>query len=418
MKEQFLNYLKKELAGKQSLLLKNTLSDEEREFVNAAVASLQETIEAVDAMSDVDNNEAIEALRETCENLNQGVRAIQEKLAQREQTITTEMENKYLSSKNSVHDFAEAIRNSRNSSDFRRNWNDMLVKNGITIAEGSEDAYLPDSVKGRITDVWEKNADWLRDLNDTGAKRFYVRHNTSDKDAETSRAKGHKAGTDKVSQSIALSAKLLEAQYIYKIQELSYQTIWNSDQELIDYVISELVGQVLYEIKRAVLVGDGRANDSDYKINSFEAVAKDTTDAYTTVFTAESDFLIDDVRKAVDSIHNENGKPIYVFMSKDDVRTMSRIVASDSSTPVYIGIDDLASQIGCDRIITTDLLGDDYKMIAMIPQEYYLVGANILDPVLYSWHEGYTNTDVWRYECVAGGGLNGLKSSAVLLPGE
>ena len=74
----------------------------------------------------------------------------------------------------------------------------------------------------------------------------------------------------------------------------------------------------------------------------------------------------------------------------------------------------VAEQMGATRIITTDLLGSDFKAVAFIPEEYYLVGENILNPVLYTWHEGYKNIDVWRYECVAGGGINAQLSSAVL----
>lgn len=416
MKKLFLNYLKKELESKTALLASNSLSDEDKVLVQTAVDTLNETITAVDELEDENAGEAIDALKETVDNLLQGLKAVQEKLAQTEQTETqTEPMENYLKSKNSVHDFAEAIRNSRTADEFRANWNEMLVKNGITVSAGSEPAFTPEAVKGMINDIWDKSADWLKDLNDTGAKRFYVRHNTSDQTAENSRAKGWKKGDTKVSQTITVAAKLLEGQFIYKIQEIDLKTKFDSDEALINYVIGELVDQILYEIKRAILVGDGRANDSDYKISSFEAVAKSSTDAYTTVSTASADgFLVDDVRAMVDSIVNDNNKPIYVFMSKADLRTLARVQASETSTPVYLSTEQVAEQIGATRIITTDLLGSDYKAVAFIPNEYYLVGENILNPVLYTWHEGYKNLDVYRYECVAGGGINQMKSSAVL----
>lgn len=266
-----------------------------------------------------------------------------------------------------------------------------------------------------ITDIWDRNADWLKDLNDTGAKRFYCRYNNSDQNAENSRAKGWKKGDTKVSQTINVGAKLLESQFIYKLQEIDLKTQWDSDEALINYVIGELVDQILYEIKRAILVGDGRAVDSDYKINKFEAIAKTSTDNYTTVSTVTANgFLVDDMRAMVDNIHNDNNKDVLVFMSKADLRTLARVQASETSTPVYMSVEQVAEQIGATRIITTDLLGSSYKAVAMIPSEYYLVGENILNPVLYTWHEGYKNIDVWRYECVAGGGINGLKSTAVL----
>lgn len=418
MKKQiFLDFLNKELESKNALLLSNSLSDEDKQLAQAAVDNLVATIDAVDALEDENAAETIESLKQEIESLNEGLTAIQEKLSQEKQEIIeqTTMEN-YLKTQNALHDFANAIRNAHTADEFRSNWDGFLTQNGITVSAGSEAAFIPEAVKGIITDIWDRNSDWLRDLNNTGAKRFYCRYNTSDQTAETSRAKGWKKGDTKVGQTINVASKLLEAQFIYKIQEIDLKTQWDSDEALISYVIGELVDQILYEIKRAILVGDGRDASSDYKINSFEALAKDTSDAYTTVATASSTFLVDDMRAMVDSIKNDNNKSVYVFMSKADLRTLARVQASESSTPVYLGVEQVAEQIGATRIITTDLLGSDYKAVAFIPSEYYLVGENILNPVLYTWHEGYKNVDVWRYECVAGGGINAKLSSAVLLP--
>ena len=416
MKKVFKQYLNKMLAQNKAILASNSLSEEDRKLVEDAVADLNATIEAVDALEDENAQEAINALKETIDNLQQGLTAVQEKINQdKKENLEPMPTENYLKSKNAVHDFAEAIRNSRTANEFHLNWNSKLSANGITIASGSEAAFIPEAVKGMITDIWDRNADWLKDLNDTGAKRFYCRYNNSDQTAENSRAKGWKKGDTKVAQTINVAAKLLEAQFIYKIQEIDLKTQWDSDEALINYVIGELVDQILYEIKRAILVGDGRANDSDYKINKFEVIAKTSTDAYTTVSTVTANgFLVDDMRIMVDNIHNDNNKPVYVFMSKADLRTLARVQASETSTPVYMSVEQVAEQIGATRIITTDLLGSDFKAVAMIPSEYYLVGENILNPVLYTWHEPYKNLDAWRYECVAGGGINGLKSTAVL----
>ena len=411
-KEIFKNFLQNSI-NEKTALLKNEMSEEDRNLVQASIDGLTALVEQLDAETDED---ALEELKAAVETLNDSIAAIQEKLSQQKQEITDiTMEENYLKTQNSVHDFANAIRNARNAEDFRANWAEVLSTNGITVASGSEAAFIPEAVKGMINDIWERNADWLRDLNNTGAKRFYCRYNTSEQTAENSRAKGWKKGDTKVGQTITVAAKLLEAQFIYKIQEIDLKTKWDSDEALINYVIGELVDQILYEIKRAILVGDGRANDSDYKINKFEAIAKSSTDAYTTVSTVTADgFLVDDMRAMVDSIKNDNNKSIYVFMSKATLRTLARVQASSTSTPVYMSIEQVAEQIGATRIITTDVLGSTYTAVAMIPSEYYLVGENILNPVLYTWHEGYKNVDVWRYECVAGGGINGMLSTAVL----
>lgn len=416
MKETLKTYINSEIERLNGVMA-NSLTDEEKAMVQAHIDNLQSLSEKIDQADD--NGKNSDELMNAIEEMNKTIEALREKVDlnanDNQENEKSEMTENYLNTKNAFSDFANVIRVSKNSAEFRENWAAKLVENGFTISEGSECAFLPEAVKSEITDLWDRNAGWLKDLNDTGAKKYYIRHNTSDQNAETSRAKGWKKGDTKVGQSINFAAKLVQPQFIFKLQEIDLQTRFESDEALISYVLGELVDQILGEIKRAVLVGDGRDSGSDYKINSFEAIAKDTTDEYTIVSTASANFLVDDMRAMCDSIHNPNGKPVYVFMSKADLRTLSRIQGSDTSTPVYVSTEQVCEQIGCTRIITTDLLGSDYKALAFIPNEYVLVGEGPLNPVLYSWHEGYKNLDVYRYECVAGGAIKGLKSSAVLL---
>ena len=414
MKEIFKSYLQKEIAKNEAILTQNSLADDDRAVIEAAIASLNETMEAVDSAED---NTVVDELKVAVEELQLSLTAIKEKINQQKEEINeeTEMEN-YLQTKNAIKDFANVIRNSKSIDEFRNGWNSVLTTNGITIEAGSELAYLPQPVLGRIQDIWDRNADWLRDLRNTGAKSYYVRVNTTEQDAEEARAKGWKQGDTKVAQQLTFAAKKVEAAFIYKLQEIDLKTKWDSDEDLINYVIDELVDQILYEEKRAILVGDGRANDSDYKITSFETIMKDTEDIYTNVIEAEEDsFMIDNMVELVDSLHNPDGRRVFVFMNKADLRSLRRVAASESSTPVYLPVEQVAETIGASRIITTDLL-EEGTAIAMIPEKYCLVGANIFSPEFMNFHDIYQNLDVYRMEIVAGGAIEGLKSTAVLLP--
>lgn len=414
MKKIFKNYLQKEIAKQEAILAQNSLNEEDRSVIEAAIAALNETMEAVDAAED---NSVVDELKASVAELQESLTAIKERLNQtKEEKNEEEMEQNYLQTKNSIKDFANVIRNSRSLDDFISGWGNVLSTNGITITEGSELAYLPQPVLGRIQDRWERGADWLRDLRVAGAKSYYVRVNTSEQDAENSRAKGWKQGDTKVAQQLTFAAKKVEAMFIYKLQEIDLKTEWDSDEDLINYVIDELIDQVIYEEKRAILVGDGRANDSDYKINSFEAIMKATTDIYTTVINAEEDsFAIDNMVALVDALHNPEGRPVYVFMNKADLRSLRRVAASDSSTPVYLPVEQVAETIGASRIITTDWLQAG-EAIAMIPEKYVLVGANVFNPGFMAFHDIYKNLNVYRAEVAVGGAIEGLGSTAVLLP--
>lgn len=422
-KELFKEFLTNAITEKQNLLTANSISEEDKTLIQNQIENLQAMVEKVDALEGDGTAALVEELKNSVSDLTDKLTALNEKINQKNKEIDndTQMNDEYLKSQNSVNDFVYAIRNSRNGEEFHKLWGEMLVKNdaladGINFEDGEEYAYLPDFVRGRIQDLWEKGAGWLADLRNTGAKKYVVRSNNSEKDAETSRAKGWKKGETKASQALIFGSKPIEPQFIYKLIDIDKMTEFQDDGSLLDYVLTELVNQLLSEERRAILVGDGRDVSDPYKINSFEALAKSASDAFTTVTEASADFLIDDIRTMVDTIENEMGRDVYLFLSKADFRALSRIQASSESSPVYLSDAQVAEMCGVSRIYKTDLVGgaSNYKALAFIPSEYVLVGQNVMNPELTTQHNIYTNVTAYRVECPAGGGIEGLKSSAVL----
>jgi len=419
MKKIFLEYLKNQLSQDEKLRSTNSISEEDRVLIEEHIASLNEVIEAVEALEDeAVSQEAVDQLKASLELLNEGLTAVKEKLNQSNKEITPDMENiteNYLKSKNAMHDFAEAIRNTKKPEDFASNWAEVLKTNGISVTAGSEEAFLPQPVLDTITDIWDRENQWLSDLHYTNAKRFYCRYNTSTQTDETSRAKGWKSG-QKATESLTVAAKLLEAQFVYKIMDLDNKSIWDDDSSLINFVLEELVSQISFEIRQAILVGDGRASDSPYKIDKIEAIARTTTDAYVTVSTETANgFLLDDLKAMMINLKKKEGRKVLVFMSETDLNTLERLQASETSTPTYMPKDYVEAQLGTNvEIVTTDMLGATYKALAFIPAEYYIVGDSITNPRMNQWEDFMTNTQYWRFETVVGGGVRGLKSAAVL----
>ena len=318
----------------------------------------------------------------------------------------------YLGSAEATHDFLSAMRDSKNAAAFAANWGARLAENGITIAEGSEDAFLPDAVKGAIQDAWEKPGNWLNRLNNTNAKAFTVRLNTSDQSAETSRAKGHKRGETKVNESLTFSAKKITPQMIYKRIDLDNMTIFEDDGSLLTYISTEIVNQWLIEVQRAILVGDGRQDNDNNKISSIEAVV-DADAVYQTTFTHSADAqFIDELVQMVNSIKNDEGGAITVFMSQTSLSELRRFVFGDGSTAQYVRKEDMAAQLGVSEIITTSLLGSDVKAIAMRLDKYVTVGR--MNPAFVEWEDYDTNTRNYRVENPFGGALGAPKSAAVL----
>ena len=318
----------------------------------------------------------------------------------------------YLGSAEATHDFLSAMRESKNAAAFAANWGARLAENGITIAEGSEDAFLPESVKGAIEDAWEKPSNWLNRLNNTGAKAFTVRLNTSDQDAETSRAKGHKRGEQKANESLTFAAKKITPQMIYKKIDLDNMTVFEDDGSLLNYITTELVNQWFVEVERAILVGDGREANDNNKITSIEAVV-DAGATYTTTFAHSADNqFIDELVQMVDSIKNDEGGAITIFMSQISLSELRRFVFGDGSSAQYVRKEDMAAQLGVSEIITTSLLGTDVKAIAMRLDKYVTVGRR--NPAFVEWENYDTNVRNYRVENPFGGALGAPKSAAVL----
>jgi len=428
MKKQFIEYLQNSLTEKQNILSTNTLSEEDKTLLENQVANLEQMIQKLDEAEDEITNEQMEDIKNQINTLNDKLTALNEKInLNKNNEDNKENENKmgnYLSTQNAVKDFVTCIRNSHNSQEFQKNWNDILLANeaqdGLNFAEGTQQFYVPDYVRSKVEDLWQKGSMWLSDCVNSGARRFVVRFNSDEVAGTDQRAKGWKKGVTKTSQKLNLSAKTITPQFLFKLIDIDRMTEWESDQDLLDYILSEIVNQLLAEVRMSILVGDGRNVDDDFKITSFETIAKDTTDLFTTVLTAESTFIIDDIRKMVDEIRNEEGNDIYLFLNKTDFRAISRVAASETSTPVYLSDEQVAEMCGVARVYKTDLLGGEsaYKAIAFIPKKYTLVGAGINAIEMTTQHNIYSNVTATRGEFPLGGAISGLKSSAVLKAGN
>lgn len=186
----------------------------------------------------------------------------------------------YLKSPKAVEDFANVLAEHAGVEDskvIKAALKEVAIKNGLS--EDSADYFrLPDPIVTKIEDA-VKTSGIFNALNHTGLDVFRVDWDDADEDAETSRAGGHKKGTDKSEQVLDFDKRVIRAQYIYKYLTLHKEDVREnkSTGALISFVMNELPTRVIREIERAVVIGDGRASNSDRKINSFVAIKADTS---------------------------------------------------------------------------------------------------------------------------------------------
>ena len=407
MKKQFVTYLKNQLNQKQVLVSRNSISDEDKVMLQETIDELTAMIAEVDALEE--EVKLDEVLNEFKSRIDEKILAITEKI----DNIKTQeemIENvNYLESKNSLKDFYTAVKESKNGVEFNAAWAAKLSENGIT-ATGAE-ALLPAAIRGAIKDAWERPANFLKDLKNTGAKRYMVR--TASGEGEGIRAKGHTKGNTKTAQELTLTPKDVKAQMVYKLLPVAAIDEFNDEGDLIAYVVDELSRQWMAEIQRAILVGDGRQSNDVNKINSIEAIARTTTDAYVTVATLDGGIsLMENVVDMVAEIEDVDNDGIVLFISKSDLNTLRKVQFGADATTQFISKEAVAEMLGVKEIYTTTMLGSDYKAIAFVPRGYVTVGFT--EPELYSWIDGYKNETVYRMERAIGGAIEAPKSAAVL----
>lgn len=421
------NYLDERIAT----MKKNSESLTDEKAKAAAKESLNQLETLRQQLNDLgeDNPDSVEQLRKDVTDalaridsrmneFAEQIKALQERDGAGEEPAANKMSKKaanYLGSAEAMHDFLQTMRESKTADAFAKNWRGKLSENGITIAEGAEDAYMPEAVRGAIQDAWEKPGNWVNRLKNTRAKAYSVRLNTSDQDAETSRAKGHQKGATKVNQALTFNAKKITPQMIYKRIDLDNMTIFEDDGSLLNYISTELVNQWLIEVQRAILVGDGRLDNDPNKIASVEAIVDAGAPYVTTVTHDDATPIIDEIITMLEGIKDE-GNPVTLFMSKQTLNSLRRIMLSDTSTPQYVSQNIVAEQLGVSEIITTSLLGEDYLAIAVVLDKYVTVGS--INPAFVEWENYDTNVRNYRVEVPFGGALEGPKSAAVLAAGE
>jgi HK97 family phage major capsid protein len=408
IKELLINKTKREIEAKKKSL--NYLNDEAKAAAQEMIDDLNAYITELEALEEEKTAEDI--LKGFEEKVNEKIEALAEKIAEgANPNVPTE---NYLKSKNAMTDFLKCWTESRDAKEMRANWAAVCSKNNITTSVGSEEALLPEAVRGAIIDAWESPKNWLNRLKWSGAKRYMVRTEVTADSSENVRAKGHKPGETKQNQALEISIKDVTCQMVYKMINIDRLTEFNNPGDLLNYIQGELIRQWIKEVERAVLVGDGRTSATpDLRITSIEKVAGTTTTPYMTAVQYDSnksliEQFVDMVAKVDDGIGD-----IVVFMSKATLNELRKVSFSSTGTPQYLSKEDVAAQIGAADIITTGLIDDaTYRGVALATDGYVMVGE--MNPELVSQHDITTNVTYYRAENPIGGAIEYPKAAATL----
>lgn len=276
---------------------------------------------------------------------------------------------------------------------------------------------LPNAVISAIEDAFKEGGDiWNR----VAKSGLDVLTTMLDVEAygETSRAKGHKRGTDKDEETITLSGRTIRAQFIYKYLTLNKEDLREnrSTGALLRYVLSELPKRIIREIERAIVIGDGRLDNADNKIKSFVSIKADAADiatAYAEVFTpVVNDDAYATLVKA-NALVTASGSR--VLIAKQSYVTNLALLKVNNSYMFMPG-SNLASALGFEAIITPDWLNDTTDA----DNDAYIVTLGNYKTVGDSSIESYTNfalkpnKNEFLQEIYVGGALTSAHSAVAI----
>jgi len=321
----------------------------------------------------------------------------------------------YLKTKDSMEAFARILEEQagKTSQDVKAAWKSHLeVQMGVT----NPDVFLPDALITEIEDAFKAGGEIWNRVTKTGSDVFRAAWDTVT--GEDSRAKGYNREDEeeKAEELITIADRVLRPQFIYKYITLNREDVKNqrSTGALVRYVLSELPRRIVREVERAIVIGDGRAPGSDYKIDSFVAIKADATagNAFASTYTPEADeSRYSSLLKARDLIESDG--PIYL-VAKKGYLTSLLLEENSNGGFLFAPGTNLGAVLGFAGVIEPDWMVEDTD------NDAYLVTFNNYKTVGDASIEAFTNfllkTNKQEYlqEIYAGGGLTVRKSAVAI----
>lgn len=291
--------------------------------------------------------------------------------------------------------------------------NKVLVENGVTGLTFSE------VIDFAIVDKWGSSNWFFDQLKKVPFTKFF--YTEQDLDSASVIAKGWKKTNEyeKKVQDLVVRGKSIATDYVYKrldiaMSDLDEINLASGGATFLRWVNEELDRQIANGIAKAILVGDSVNVEND-KIYTFETIgSKMATDFFTTVLNPENgDVTLGDLRRMRSAIHNPNGYPVTLCISRGVLDEVAKFVYAQGGTEDYRSLDELKAKIGVEEIFVTDLIPAEgaVQAVMLIAEEYWVKEKNAISVAYPVWDK---NKQMYQKERNIGGGIHGAKSTAVL----
>lgn len=223
--------------------------------------------------------------------------------------------------------------------------------------------------------------------------------------------------TQKAEQELALNGKAISTAYIYKLQSLAHEDLDDAreagqESALLRDIREELMRAVKGLAVRAILVGDAY-NPNGSKVTTLETIGtKTASDLFTTVVNpaTANTVTLADIRKAASKVKTARK---WCVLTPDLKLALATRLYAAGGTEFFFTDQELAEQLGVDRVIDKDFIGEVTGLHAIVfdPNEYWVKEKNTIDTPFPEYRD---NRQGYLYEINMGGAIHGLESTAVV----
>lgn len=322
---------------------------------------------------------------------------------------------------NAVSGSAKDVAGNDASKAVRAAWKEHLeVKAGVTNPE----IFLPTPLIQEIEDAFKQGGEIWRLVSKTGMDSFNAAWDVNDDpDAESGRAKGYNRAVEeeKAEQELTIANRILRPQFVYKYITLNKEDVkeQRTTGALVRFVLSELPKRIIREIERAIVIGDGRAPGSAYKIQEgtprgffpVKADAETVNSPFASVYTpVPGQTVYETLRRARSLVKADGG---VVLVAKEGLLLDMEFEQNVNGGFLFAPGSDLNRYIKVDAVVEPDWMDNDENDAYIFAYNYYRV---VGDQSIEAFQNFIlkTNKNEYLQEIWAGGGLTALKSAVAI----
>lgn len=396
--------------------IQNTLTGEAREFADAIVGALEE----LEADAEEHGKDEIVARIDELAKSAEGA-ASEEEVAERINKVRNEIMGMLPKNTAKVADkFTASVKQEVANAIMRANSDREAMDNAMAVCKKNDITGLTfaDVVDYTLSIKQEDNDELFNELYKSVYNRFFV----ADLDPEeaTSIAKQWNGlgvdVTEKDIQELAAEGVTINTKNIYKRQRVANEVLDDveaagQEAEFQNSINGELMRAVQGLIVRAALVGD-KINAAGKRVTTFETIGTATQSTMFTKVIAPAGANVDllDIRKAADAVKYDY--KIAVMSSATKLTLINRKYSS-GATPILLSDEELAAQLGVNKVYTRDFIDDvaGLKAIVFNPREYWMYAKKERQIAFPQYEKNVLN---FIYELNAGGAIHGTQSCAVV----